>query len=90
MGNHVGFGKDETMRTSDIETHKAERVHECHACGQRIERGETYWRRRLWDGDNAKTLRMHTGCVAAQQLQERFKADLAVNGKAEQEGGQRA
>jgi hypothetical protein len=45
---------------------------------------------RVWDGDAAKTFKMHMGCAWVLAMQDRFKADLAVNGKAEQEGGQRA
>ena len=78
------------MRTSDIETHKAERVHECHACGQSIGMGETYMRERVWDGENAKTVKMHMGCAGARIMQRRFIEQLAVNGKVEQEGGVRA
>ena len=56
------------MRTSDIETHKADRGHECHACGQRIERGETYMRYRLWDGALSQTVRMHIECLSAMHV----------------------
>ena len=78
------------MRTSNIETHQAESAYECHACRTQIDKGQRYTRVRVWDGDEAKTVKMHMGCAWTLSMQSRLKADLAFNGKAEQEGRVRA
>lgn len=52
---------------TEVESHKAKKVHRCEWCWQRIEIGERYMRYRFFDGGEAGTVKAHPECYDAIQ-----------------------
>lgn len=52
---------------TEAETHKAQKIHRCEWCWQRIETGEQYKRYRYYSDGDAGTVKAHPECYDAIQ-----------------------
>ena len=59
------------MRTSKLETHKAQRQHRCSWCCQAIEIDDVYRRYRYYNCDGSCTVKLHPECCTVMQLEAR-------------------
>ena len=50
------------MHATEVETHRAARLHRCDWCWQEIEKGSEYRRYRFWHGRDAGTVKLHPEC----------------------------
>lgn len=50
---------------TEPKTHRANKTHRCHWCGETINKVEKYVCYRYFDGDHASTIKLHLECYAA-------------------------
>jgi len=55
------------MHCTEIETHKARKIHICHSCGQQIQINHEYKRWRSYYEGDAGTNKMHPECLKMHQ-----------------------
>lgn len=66
------------MTASDVETHCARKIHHCEWCNEKIVPGEQYKRYRIWDGDDADTMRLHAECYQAMLDEMKLRGEYFI------------